>query len=101
RLLSRYSNPNGSAGCGSVLANPAAAVGGALAQRIAVWAFLPPEVQAQLIGALAPQIAGFMCLPWANALHDGRITRQQREESEWSGTVKAAYRWNENVMTFL
>lgn len=99
-LRSVYSNPNGSTGCGAVLANPAAAVGGALAQRIPVWAGLPPEVQAQLISALAPQIAGFMCLPWANALHDGRITRQERDDREWSGTVKAAYRWNEQLMTY-
>jgi outer membrane receptor protein involved in Fe transport len=100
-LDARYSNPNGSAGCGAALANPAAAVGGALAQRIAVWNQLPPEVQAQLIGAVAPQVVGFMCLPWANALHNGRSTRQEREEKEWSGTLKAAYRWNGNVMTYL
>ncbi|HEX2082904.1 MAG TPA: TonB-dependent receptor, partial [Xanthomonadaceae bacterium] len=100
-LDARYSNPNGSAGCGAALANPAAAVGGALAQRIPVWNQLPPEVQAQLIGAVAPQVVGFMCLPWANALHNGRNTRQEREEKEWSGTLKAAYRWNGNVMTYL
>ena len=41
-----------------------------------------------------------MCLPWANALHNGRISEQDREEKEWSGTFKAAYRWNENVMTY-
>ncbi len=99
-LRSRYSNPNGSAACGAALANPAAAVGGALAQRIAVWAVLPPEVQAQLIGAIAPQVIGFMCLPWANALHNGRATDQERTEKEWSGTLKAAYRWNEQVMTY-
>ncbi|WP_242162756.1 TonB-dependent receptor [Lysobacter sp. M15] len=99
-LRSVFSNPNGSASCGAVLANPAATVGGALAQRIAIWAFLPPDVQAQLIGAIAPQVAGFMCLPWANALHNGRISEQEREEKEWSGTFKAAYRWNENVMTY-
>ncbi|QSX80036.1 TonB-dependent receptor [Lysobacter solisilvae] len=97
---STFSNPNGSIGCGSVLANPAARVGGALAQRIPNFAALPPAIQAQLIGAVAPQIAGFMCLPWANALHNGRATHQEREEKEWSGTVKAAYRWNETVMTY-
>jgi iron complex outermembrane recepter protein len=32
-LESRYSNPNGSIGCGATLANPAARVGGALAPR--------------------------------------------------------------------
>ena len=99
-LLSTYSNPNGSIGCGATLANPAARVGGALAQRIQGWQFLPPAVQAALIGAAAPQIAGYMCLPWANALHNGRVTEQQRDEDEWSGTVKGAYRFNEHVMAY-
>jgi iron complex outermembrane recepter protein len=62
---------------------------------------LPPATQAAIIGALAPEIVGFMCLPWANALHHGRMTDQEREESEWSGTLKAAYRWNDNVMTYV
>jgi iron complex outermembrane recepter protein len=99
-LDSDFSNPNGSIGCGSVLANPGARVGGALIQRIPNFAALPPAVQAQIIGAVAPQIAGFMCLPWANALHNGRVTHQDREENEWSGTLKAAYRWNDNLMTY-
>ncbi|GAB3727212.1 TonB-dependent receptor [Luteimonas pelagia] len=97
-LRSVHTNPNGSIGCGSVLANPAAAVGGALAQRITGFAALPPETQAALIAAVAPQVAGFMCLPWANALHNGRINEQERDESEWSGTLKGAYRFNDTVM---
>jgi iron complex outermembrane recepter protein len=101
QLVSMYSNPNGSPGCGSTLANPGARVGGALAQRVTGWAALPPATQAAIIGALAPEIVGFMCLPWANALHHGRMTDQEREESEWSGTLKAAYRWNDNVMTYV
>ncbi|HEY0662453.1 MAG TPA: TonB-dependent receptor [Lysobacter sp.] len=100
-LDSAFSNPNGSPGCAAVLANPAGRVGAALAARIPNFQFLPPQVQAALIGAAAPQIAGFMCLPWANALHHGRVTHQEREEKEWSGTLKAAYRWNENVMTYV
>ena len=99
-LDSAFENPNGSVGCGSVLANPGARVGGALAARIPGFASLPPAVQAQLIGAVAPQIAGFMCLPWSNALHDGRVTQQDREEKEWSGTLKGAYRWNDTLMTY-
>ncbi|MEZ0470411.1 TonB-dependent receptor [Luteimonas salinilitoris] len=100
-LTSVYSNPNGSIGCGSVLANPAGRVAAALTARGVPIAALPPEVQAQILGAVAPQVAGFMCLPWANALHHGRMTRQEREEKEWSGTLKAAYRWNETLMTYL
>lgn len=104
-LTSAYSNPNGSLACGSTLANPGARVGGAVASRIANFGLLSPQQQAAILNAvvptLAPQIAGYMCLPWANALHDGRNTYQERDEKEWSGTLKAAYRWNDNVMTFL
>jgi outer membrane receptor protein involved in Fe transport len=100
KLDSLYSNPNGSIGCGSTLANPAARVGAALAARIPNFALLSPQTQAALIGATAPQVVGFMCLPWANALHNGRNTHQSRNESEWTGTLKAAYRWNPNVMTY-
>jgi iron complex outermembrane receptor protein len=104
-LTSVYSNPNGSAGCSSVLANPAARVSAALAQRIVGFGSLPPELQQQILGAvvpqLAPQLAGYICLPWANALHHGRNTFQESEEKEWSGTLKAAYRWNDNVMTYV
>ncbi|MFC5568570.1 TonB-dependent receptor [Lysobacter yangpyeongensis] len=99
-LDSVFSNPNGSIGCGSVLANPGLRVGTALSQRIANWAALTPAQQAAIIGAVAPTVAGFMCLPWANALHDGRVTHQERTEKEWSGTFKAAYRWNDNLMTY-
>ena len=41
-----------------------------------------------------------MCLPWSNALHNGRNTNQSLSENEWSGTVKMAYRWNETAMTY-
>ena len=103
-LHSVYSNPNGSLACGSTLANPAARVGGALAQRINGFASLPPALQQQLLGALvpavAPSIAGYMCLPWANIAHDGRVVDQSRTEKEWSGTVKFAYDWSDDVMTY-
>jgi len=99
-LASNYSNPNGSIGCGSMLANPGGRVGAALYQRIPGLAMLPPELQAQIIGGAASQIVGYSCLPWANALHNGRSTLQESDEKEWSGTLKAAYRWNENVMTY-
>ena len=100
KLDSLYSNPNGSIGCGSTLANPGGRVGAALAARIPNFGLLSPQTQAALIGAVTPDIVGFMCLPWANALHNGRSTKQSRDESEWTGTLKAAYRWNPNVMTY-
>ena len=99
-LTSTYRNPNGGIGCGATLANPGARIGGALAQRIPGFTSLPAATQAALIGAVAPNIVGYMCLPWANVLHNGRVTDQSSTEKEWSGTVKAAYRWNEQVMTY-
>ena len=83
---SRYTNPNGGAGCGSMLANPAQ-VAAALASY-------------GLPATLTPTVIGFGCLPWLNPLQNGRVTRQEREEKEWSGTFKAAYRFNEHVMTY-
>lgn len=104
KLDSLYSNPNGSVGCGNTLANPGGRVGAALAARINNFALLPPATQQALLGglvpAVTPDIVGFMCLPWANALHNGRTTKQSRDESEWTGTLKAAYRWSPHVMTY-
>jgi iron complex outermembrane receptor protein len=110
-LASRYSNPNGSVGCGAMLADPAARVGGALMQRIPGLAMLDADTRAAIIGGAAQQIVGYSCLPWTNPLHvmrrdaNGNLlggdTFQDSEEKEWSGTLKAAYRWNENVMTYV
>ncbi|MDR7194447.1 TonB-dependent receptor [Luteimonas terrae] len=104
-LQSDFANPNGAQGCAATLANPAARVGGALAQRINGFASLPPALQQQLLAglvpAIAPQVAGFMCLPWANIAHNGRSTFQERTEKEWSGTLKVAYDWSDEVMTYV
>ena len=92
QLSSTYSNPNGSPGCSAMLGpGGQARVAGALLARGVPAAALPTVI---------PQVIGFSCLPWANPLHNGRATNQEREEKEWSGTVKAAYRWNEHVMTY-
>ena len=80
KLDSVYSNPNGGIACGSALANPGGRVGAALAARIPNFGLLPAATQAALIGAVTPDIVGFMCLPWANALHNGRGTNQARNE---------------------
>ena len=90
-LDSRYSNPNGSLGCAAMLSNPAQVVAALVARGLTV-------AQAS---AAAPQVIGFACLPWTNVAHNGRATRQERDESEWSGTLKAAYRFNEQVMGYV
>lgn len=106
-LSSSYSNPNGSLACTGALTdqnplnpNRYARLRAALASRSTAFAGLPAAVQDAVMASAGPQIAGYMCLPWANALHNGRSTFQESEEKEWSGTLKAAYRWNEHVMTY-
>lgn len=103
-LDSAYDNPNGGLGCASYFGptggvSPAAIgrIAAALTARGVPFAALPPATQQTIIS----NVVGYSCLPWANVLHDGRTTRQQREENEWSGTLKAAYRWNEHVMTYV
>jgi len=89
-LDSSYTNPNGGLGCGSMLLNPAQVVAALVARGLTV-------AQAS---AAAPQVIGFGCLPWTNVQHNGRVTNQEREEKEWSGTFKAAYRFNDQVMAY-
>lgn len=107
-LDSHFTNPNGSAACGITLSDPAAAVGGAMIGRVDGFANLPPALQQQLMAQMLPQlspaiqqVAGFMCLPWANVLHHGRETRQERTEKEWSGTLKVAYDFSDDVMGYV
>jgi iron complex outermembrane recepter protein len=85
-----YSNPNGAIGCSAALASPAK-VGGALAAR---------GVPLPYVSAIVPTVIGYMCLPWSNVLQNGRTTSQNLDEQEWSGTLRAAYRWNEQFMTY-
>ncbi len=87
---SRFGSQGGNAGCGGALVDPSTAAAALIARG----------VPAAAVGAVLPTLVGFMCLPWTNPLHIGRETNQQRDESEWSGTFKAAYRWNENVMFY-
>ena len=89
-LDSSYTNPNGGLGCGSMLLNPAQVVAALVARGLTV-------AQASVA---APQVIGFGCLPWTNVRHNGRVTNQEREEKEWSGTFKAAYRFNDQVMAY-
>jgi iron complex outermembrane recepter protein len=86
-----FSNPNGSPGCASMLTNPAQVVAALVARGLTV-------AQAS---AAAPQVIGFGCLPWTNVAHNGRSTDQSSEEKEWTGTLKAAYRFNDTVMAYV
>lgn len=87
---SRFESPNGALGCAAALGNTTR-VAQVLAAR---------GVPAAALGATVPTVIGFMCLPWSNPAFDDRTTRQDREESEWSGTLKLAHRWSPQVMTY-
>jgi len=50
-------------------------------------------------GAFAPVI-GVTCLPWARSGLDGAVRSQSIDSSELSGTAKAAYRFNDDVMAY-
>lgn len=83
KLDTYQTNTDGGVGCGTAL-SPAGQA------RIA-----------SIVGAAAtPTIIGNLCLPWANALFNGRGTKQERTDKEWSGTVKASYRLSPEVFSY-
>ncbi|MDR7134155.1 outer membrane receptor protein involved in Fe transport [Lysobacter niastensis] len=92
-LDSNYANPNGSPGCSAML--------GPGGQARVAQALLARGVPAAALPQVIPQVIGFSCLPWANPLHNGRVTHQESEEKEWSGTLKVAYRFNDHVMGYV
>lgn len=56
---------------------------------------------ATIVGAAnAPTVIGNLCLPWANPLFNGRGYKQNRTDKEWSGTLKASYRFSPEVFSY-
>lgn len=56
---------------------------------------------AGVVGAAnAPTIIGNFCLPWANPLYNNRTINEEESNSELSGTIKGAYRFNDSVMAY-
>ncbi|MCL6618328.1 MAG: TonB-dependent receptor [Thermomonas hydrothermalis] len=103
-LRSQYANPNGGLGCasyfdpnGTISAAAIGRIATALTARGVPFSLLPAATQQSIIS----NVVAYSCLPWANVLHNGRVTNQSMAENEWSGTLKAAYRWNPHVMTYL
>jgi iron complex outermembrane receptor protein len=85
-----YNNPNGGVGCMAALTTNG--VANALMQR-GLPGFVVPLV--------APTVIGNMCLPWENPLFNGLNADNSFSDSNWSGTLKAAYRLNENALFYL
>ena len=102
-LISNYRSPNPGVGCAGL---QAAAVPGSAAQTRLVTALIRRGVPAAAFanpaaaGALIRTAIGASCLIWANPLHNGRQTYQEIEENEWSGTAKATYRFNDDIMAY-
>ncbi len=90
-LHSNYVNPDNGAACKAVedhlLSN---ALGALLARGLTLQEVLS-------VGQVA---VGMICVPWQNYVFNGKTVDQSREEKEWSGTLKASYRWNEHLMTY-
>ncbi len=76
----RNLNGNG-ATCNAALGN-AAAIGGAL-------------------GAATSSILGRFCLPWVNSAYNNRNISESFDDGELSGTIKASYRLNPSVLTYV
>ncbi|WGM45288.1 Vitamin B12 transporter BtuB [Brevundimonas sp. NIBR10] len=73
---------NNSSTCNAALAN-AGAIGGLLG------------------AATAGSIVGTICLPWVNSAFQDRVAHQEFDDSEVSGTIKAAYRLNDQLLTYV
>ncbi|MEO8999271.1 MAG: TonB-dependent receptor [Rhodanobacter sp.] len=84
-----YNTPNGGIGCLSAIGTNGIAT--ALQAR---------GVPAFVVPLLAPTIIGNSCLPWQNPLFSGN-SHDSFTSNEWSGTLKAAYRFNEHFLGYL
>jgi iron complex outermembrane receptor protein len=59
-----------------------------------------PQIVAAL-GAAATTYIGSICTPFSDPAFNNLTTAQERDEKEWSGTAKAAYRFNPKVLTYV
>jgi outer membrane receptor protein involved in Fe transport len=51
-------------------------------------------------GASQPIAFALLCLPFDNPFFNGFVSHQTSNESDVSGTIKAAYHWTPNLMTY-
>jgi outer membrane receptor protein involved in Fe transport len=54
-----------------------------------------------VVGAAASTIIGRFCLPWVNSAYNNRNVSESFDDGELSGTVKAAYRFSPEVLTYV
>ncbi|WP_436356070.1 TonB-dependent receptor [Brevundimonas sp. CEF1] len=78
-----------------------AACGGALGNVTNLTnAFIGAGLTPAAAAASAQRVAGNICLPWANPFFDNRRISEETDDGELSGTIKAAYRFNDSVMAY-
>ncbi|MEN5170509.1 TonB-dependent receptor [Brevundimonas pondensis] len=63
-------------------------------------AFIGAGLAPAAAAASAQRVAGNICLPWANPFFDNRRISEETDDGELSGTIKAAYRFNDSVMAY-
>ncbi|MDC7693740.1 TonB-dependent receptor [Asticcacaulis sp. DXS10W] len=88
KMTAIYTNSDGGVGCASALGR-SGLLGNA---PVGAWATIP--------AAARPTVVGNMCTFWGNAAFNNRRVSNEVTEKEWSGTLKGAYRFNENVMAY-
>jgi len=54
-----------------------------------------------VLGAATTGVLGRFCLPWLNPAYNNRNISQSFDDGELSGTVKASYRLNPSVLTYV
>lgn len=54
-----------------------------------------------VLGAATPTILARFCLPWVNSAYNNRNISESFDDGELSGTVKASYRLNPSVLTYV
>lgn len=100
-LDSHYFNrsaPSVPAGLGcQVLRDNLALVNGLLQQRFAA---LPDDQRAAAVASALRSVYGIGCATYADPLFNDLRTKQSIDENEWSGTIKLAYRFTDDVMGY-
>ena len=77
-----------------------AACGGALANQNPANRTVSPIPGTANIATPAAAL-GLLCLPWANPLYDNRRIQEDFDDTDVSGTIKAAYRPNDDLLLYV
>ena len=54
-----------------------------------------------VLGAATPSLLGRFCLPWSNSAYNNRAVSESFDDGELSGTIKAAFRLNPSILTYM